>query len=419
MANIKKVFARQILDSRGNPTVEATIVLDNGITASSSCPSGASVGTYEALELRDKDAYKMHGMGVEKAVKTVIEVIGPKLIDVDVKDQKKIDSIMIETDGTENKEKLGSNSILSVSMAVCKAAAISENLPLYKYIAKLCQNNNPLKIPTPLFNILNGGKHAGGNIDFQEFMVIPSKDKPYSEQLEIGVSVYFSLKKILEDKHLPTLVGDEGGFAPTLSDNADGLRLIKDAVDSTTLKYGIDVTPGIDAASNTFYKNSAYVLKGKPNPLSVDELIVYYSALNEAYELTYLEDPFSEDDFNAWEKLAKTLYSQTLIVGDDLVVTNPKRLQMAIDKKAITATIIKLNQIGTVSETIDVVNIARAADIKIIVSHRSGETTDDFVADFAVGVGADMAKFGAPARGERVAKYNRLLKIEEELLINP
>lgn len=424
MAKIKKITVREILDSRGNPTIECTVILEDGKTGTASCPSGVSVGTYEAIELRDNDPQRLHGMGVLKAMENIIQTIAPKLTDIEVTEQGKIDYIMISLDGTKNKEKLGANAILAVSLAVCKAAALSLNTSLYSYIKTLTMeqpSNLPAGrqgetiIPTPIFNIINGGKHAGGNIDFQEFMIIPTMEAAtYSQKLIAAVTIYQTLRKNLAEKRLPTLVGDEGGFAPMLQSNAQALQLIKDAIEEN-YKFGIEIGVGLDVAANTFYKNGSYTIKDSQTPLPSEKMISFYRELQEGFDLLYLEDPLAEDDWDSWTKLNSTISTPTLIVGDDLVVTNLERLQMSIDKKAISAVIVKPNQIGTLTETIDVVKKAKASGIKIVVSHRSGETTDDFIADFAVGIGADFAKFGAPARGERVVKYNRLLKIEEEI----
>ncbi len=415
MAKIKQITASEILDSRGNPTIETTVLLSDNISVSASVPSGASLGTYEALELRDHDLSRFDGMGVKKAIENIENIIAPKLIGMDATKQAQIDQTMITMDGTQNKGKLGANAILSVSIAVCKAAAKSSLLPMFLYLRQFIKHENlALKIPTSLFNILNGGKHAGGNIDFQEFIIIPATSKSYADCLQIGTTVYKSLEKILLEKGLGVLVGDEGGFGPKLATNYDGFLLIKEAIEKTPYKLDFDVFFGLDAAANSFFTNKKYHLRDKSIDYATNDLISYYQELNKQYHLLYLEDGLSEDDWDGWTSLTTKLSQDTLIVGDDLTVTNPYRLQMAIDKKAITGIIIKPNQIGTVIETLAVVEVARAANLKIIVSHRSGETNDDFIADFAVAVSADYVKFGAPARGERVAKYDRLLQIEKQ-----
>lgn len=416
MAIIKRVTAREIIDSRGNPTTECTIILEDTITATASCPSGASTGTHEAVELRDNDQNRYNGKGVLQAVKNINDIIGRVLVGKDTANQKEIDNTIITLDGTPNKAKLGANATLPVSMAVARAQSLSEKIPLFQYIQKITKTEKLQKIPTPLFNILNGGKHAGENIDFQEFMVIPEPGTTFSDGLHRGVLVYNALKKLLGQKNLSTLVGDEGGFGPTLSSNEEALLLLKQATTDAGFEFAQDVFAGLDVASGSFYKDGKYILKENPNGVDANQLIELYNSLNSKYQLLYLEDGLFEDDFDNWAALVNKLNgTPTIVTGDDLLVTNPTRLKTAIDKKSATGILIKLNQIGTVSETINVINMAKQAGIKTIVSHRSGETNDDFIADFAVGVQSDFVKFGAPARGERVAKYNRLLEIESEL----
>lgn len=416
MAKIKQILAREILDSKGNPTIECTVILNDNSTATAACPSGTSVGTYEAVELRDKDTRRFNGLGVLTAIKNIHDFIAPKLVGMDASNQATVDKIMIELDGTQNKSKLGANAMLSVSMAVCKAAAKSSVLPLFLYLKQFLQNSTAsLKIPTPAFNILNGGLHANSGIDFQEFLIIPASSLALSDSIQLGSIMYNSLKKTLVQHNLPTLVGDEGGFGPSLATNIDAFSMLKQAVDSTSYRYGFDVFFGLDAASNNFHKDQQYFLKDRSMPYSSNDFITYYKDLNKQYPLLYLEDPLSEDDWEGWTQITQDLSQNVVIVGDDLTATNSYRLQMALSKKSITGIIIKPNQIGTVIETLAVVEVARQAGLKIIVSHRSGETTDDFIADFSVAVSADYAKFGAPARGERVAKYNRLLQIENQL----
>ncbi|RJQ35711.1 phosphopyruvate hydratase [Candidatus Microgenomates bacterium] len=415
MSKIKLIKAEEILDSRGNPTIETTVVLNDNTTASAACPSGASTGTYEAVELRDKDEKRFRGQGVLKAVDNVQNIIAPKLIGMDPTKQSEIDRAMIDLDGTQNKEKLGANAMLSVSMAVSKAGAKSSMLPLFLYLRQFIRKENlQLKIPTPLFNLINAGKHSDCGLDIQEFIVIPASSRSYSEALSIGASIYKFLKDSLKTNNLSTLVGDEGGFAPKLNNNMEALALLKDAVSLSQHKLGFDVFLGLDAASNSFYKGGQYNIKDKPTSLSSNELITYYDDIRKKFGLLYLEDGLSEDDWEGWTKLSSEFSQNTIVTGDDLTVTNLYRLQMAINKKAISGIIIKPNQIGTVIEALAVVEVARQAGLKIIVSHRSGETNDDFIADFAVAVSADYVKFGAPARGERVAKYNRLLHIEQQ-----
>lgn len=415
MAKIKQIKANIILDSRGNPTIETTVFLTNGVTSVASCPSGASVSSYEAMELKtNNQVFKSEGL--QKAIENIEKIIFPQIANIEVTRQQEIDRTMIELDGTQNKGRLGSNAILSVSMAVCKAAAKSSLLPLFLYLRQFINKQNAqLKLPTPIFNLINGGLHAGGNLDFQEFMVIPATGKSYLEALEIGVNLYKLLKDVLKKKNLQTLVGDEGGYAPNLTTNKDAFSLLTETINGSAYKAGFDVFFGLDAAANNFYHEQHYSLKDKATLFSSTDLISYYEDLNKEFKLLYLEDPLFEDDWDSWTKLLTAISQNTIIVGDDLTATNPYRLQMALDKRAITGIIIKPNQIGTVIEAIAVLEVARAAGLKVIVSHRSGETNDDFIADFAVGVSADYVKFGAPARGERVAKYNRLLEIERQL----
>ncbi len=416
MAKIKQIFAREILNSKGHPTIETTVVLTDGAAGTASSPSGTSAGKYEALEIKDNDEKKFQGFGVNNAILNIEEIISPALTGMDASKQQEIDKKMIDLDGTHNKGRLGANATLSVSMAVAKASARSSVLPLFLYLREYIKKENiPLKIPTPAFNLINGGKHAQGTIDFQEFLLIPATSKSYEESLNIGTSVYFSLKKLLQTNNLSTLVGDEGGFSPAVSANLDALALLKQAIESVNLRVGFDVFLGLDAAANSFFYDQKYHIKDKSTALDVNDIISFYELINKDFHLLYLEDGLSEDDWDGWTKLCSKLSGQMLIAGDDLTVTNPYRLQTALDKKTISGIVIKPNQIGTVIEALAVVEMARQAGLKIIVSHRSGETNDDFIADFAVAASADYVKFGAPVRGERVAKYNRLLQIEKQI----
>lgn len=416
MAKIKQIFAREILNAKGYPTIETTAVLTDGATGTASCPSGTSTGKYEALEIRDNDDKKFQGFGVNNAILNIEEIISPALIGMDAAKQQDIDRKMIDLDGTHNKGRLGANATLSVSMSVAKAAARSSVLPLFLYLREYIKKENiPLKIPTPAFNLINGGKHAKGTLDFQEFLLIPATSKSYEESLNIGTTVYFSLQKLLQTNNLSTLIGDEGGFSPAVSTNLDALLLLKQAIESVNLRVGFDVFLGLDAASNGFFTDQTYHIKDKSIALNTDDIISFYDLVNKDFHLLYLEDGLSEDDWDGWAKLYSKLSGQILIVGDDLTVTNPYRLQTALDKKTISGIVVKPNQIGTVIEALAVVEMARQAGLKIIVSHRSAETNDDFIADFAVAASADYVKFGAPVRGERVAKYNRLLQIEKQI----
>ncbi|OGH24024.1 MAG: phosphopyruvate hydratase [Candidatus Levybacteria bacterium RIFCSPHIGHO2_02_FULL_42_12] len=414
MATIVHISAREILNSKGNPAVEATVILSDGTNGSASCPSGTSVGTYEAMDLKDHDEKRYKGGGVLKAVSNVQTIIAPKLIGVDAAEQSLIDKTMIALDATPNKSNLGANAILPLSIAICKAEAKSLKTPLYQYIQRLSSNTSSLKVPAGLFNLINGGKHAGSNIDFQEFLVIPASSKPFSEALRIAVTIQKALGEILTNNGLPTLVGDEGGFGPKFAKNTEALDMLKESADRADFRFGLDIFFGLDAASSSFKTGNEYKLSDRNALYSTDDLLSYFEQLNSIYHLLYIEDPFGEDDWKGWTSIT-SLIQNAIIVGDDLTATNPFRLQTSLQKKAITGIIIKPNQIGTVMETIAVVEMARLAGIKIIVSHRSGETNDDFIADLAVGIGADYVKFGAPVRGERVAKYNRLLAIEQEL----
>jgi enolase len=418
MAKISNIWAREIIDSRGMPTVEAACQLNTGHLAVSSVPAGASTGTYEALDLRDNDEQRYHGKGVLKAVDNINNLISKTLVGKDPSDQLLIDKTMIELDGSENKSKLGANSILVVSEVVAKSAALANNQPLYYWIANLASQTGisvSLKIPSPVINIISGGLHGAGNLDFQEFHIIPSSSKSYSDGFRMAVEIYGLVKKNLEQKGAIHSVGDEGGYAPNLFTNTEALEILVETIKQTYYRLGRDVLLGLDVAANEIYKNGAYAIKDKTSPMDEANFIDYYKNINEQYHLALLEDPLFEDSWDGWVKLTKLLGDQLIVIGDDLLVTNPKRLEKAIKLKACTGILIKPNQIGTVCETLNVIKMAKDAKMKVNVSHRSGETNDWFIADFAVGVGADYVKFGAPARGERVAKYNRLLSIEKEL----
>ncbi len=418
MAKIVKIWAREILDSRGIPTIESMCQLDSGHVAVSSVPSGASTGTYEALELRDADPQRYKGKGVLKAVDNLNKVLGPAVIGMDPSDQDAIDKKLIALDGTENKTKLGANSILAVSEVVCKTAAMANGMPLYKWIMSLAQKKQipvNLDIPTPLFNMINGGLHGAGNLDFQEFWVIPAKSKTFSEGIQAGVEIYLGLGENLLRRGAIHSVGDEGGYAPNLFTNADALEILVETIRQSSYGLGRDLFLGLDVAANVLYKDGKYVIRDKSAPMDEATLIEYYKELNSNYNLEILEDPLQEDAWSGWRQLSQTIGGQVSIVGDDLLVTNPKRVEKAITEKACNSILVKPNQIGTITETLDVIKKGRDAKWGIIISHRSGETNDSFIADFGVGVDADYVKFGAPARGERVAKYNRLMGIEKEL----
>lgn len=424
MAKIHKIWAREILDSRATPTVEAACQLDNGIIAVASVPSGMSTGSHEALELRDGDATRYWGKGVLKAVSNVNNILGPAVAasQIDVEDQQKLDELLISVDGTENKSKLGANSILAVSEVLLKAAAAAKNIPIYSWVEQLAKAHGitpKVHAPTPLFNMINGGLHGAGNLDFQEFFVIPASSKTYSEGLRVGVEIYMTIGNNLTRRGAIHSVGNEGGYAPNLFTNTDALEILVESIREANYQIGRDVFLGLDVAADTFYKGGVYTIRDKSTPLNETAMIEFYKEVNNMYHLAVLEDPLYEDGWEGWNKLREAFGDQMTIVGDDLLATNPKRVQKAIEQKSCNAILVKPNQIGTITETLNVIKMCRDAGWKIIVSHRSGETNEFLIADFATGVGADYVKFGAPARGERVAKYNRLLSIEAELAMQP
>jgi len=419
MSTIKSVHAREILDSRGNPTIEVDLVTQKGLFRAA-VPSGASTGIYEAVELRDGDKARYLGKGVLKAVKNVNEIIGPKILGLDVTQQEKLDKFMIELDGTENKGKLGANAILGVSLAICKAAAAEKGVPLYRYIADLAGNKN-LVMPVPAFNVINGGSHAGNKLAMQEFMILPVGAPSFKEAIRYGAEVYHNLKLIIKDKYGQdaTNVGDEGGFAPNIQDNKEGLELLKAAIEKAG--YTGKVKIGMDVAASEFFDNGAYDLdfKTKNNDGSLrktgTQLADLYKDFVSHYDIVSIEDPFDQDDYDSYAQLTAAIGKDIQIVGDDLLVTNPKRIKTAVEKKACNALLLKVNQIGTVTESIEAAKAAKAAGWGVMVSHRSGETEDTFIADLVVGLSTRQIKTGAPCRSERLAKYNQLLRIEEEL----
>jgi len=420
---IKSIKAREILDSRGNPTVEVVLITEQGLFQAS-VPSGASKGKYEARELRD-GGKRFQGMGVQKAVNNVNKIIGPRLRGEEVTNQKKIDNLMIKLDGTKNKSKLGANAICGVSMAVCRAGAVAKNFPLYQYIAKLRGVRpgsdsgltlSPLSpMPTPCFNVINGGLHAGNELDFQEFMILP-QTKTFQKSLQIATEIYQELKKIIKEKYIDLAInlGDEGGFAPPVRAPEEAIELILKS--AKNLGYQKKVKIILDVAASQFFVDGKYKIKF--GVFTSEGFLRYYSNLIQKYPILGLEDPFSDDDWQGWQMLienCKLKIENFLVIGDDLLATNPKRIKEAKEKDACNAAIIKPNQVGTITETIEAAKLAKSFGWKIMVSHRSGETNDDFISDLAVGIGADFIKAGAPARGERVAKYNRLLEIENEI----
>ncbi len=415
---IYSISSREILDSRANPTIETTVILTSGYRGVASVASGASVGKHEALELRDGDPKRFGGMGVSRAIEHVHATILPKLRGMDALNQGQIDKTMVDLDGTPNKATLGSNAILSVSLATAVAAANHQRMPLYKYLNVLAGNGKPspmIKMPTPTFNVINGGKHSGGNSDFQEYHIVPATSKSYHDALRMGAEIYHEVKQLLVNRGAVHAVGDEGGFAPNLSTNLDPLELLTEAIRMSPYRFGVDVFFGLDIAASSFKSDRGYQIKDRPVAYRTNEFIDYLKDLHKIYRLLILEDPLGEDDWAGWISITKELGSDMLIVGDDLLTTNPERLQRAISDKACSAILLKPNQIGSLSEFLAVAVLAKKYDVKTIVSHRSGDTTDTFVSDLAVAIQSDYVKFGAPARGERVVKYNRLLQIESEL----
>ena len=412
MSYIAEIFARQILDSRGNPTVEVDVITDDGAFGRAAVPSGASTGVHEAVELRDGDKSVYVGKGVLKAVQNVNDEIAPELVGYDVADQTGIDALMIGLDGTENKSKLGANAMLAVSMAVAKAAAEEAALPLFRYVG----GTNAKTLPVPMMNILNGGAHADNKIDFQEFMVMPVGATSFSEGLRWGVEIFHALKTVLKKKGYSTNVGDEGGFAPNIGSNEEAIDTVMEAINAAGYKAGEQVFIAMDAANSELYKNGKYIFHKSDNKsLSSDELVKYWENWVRQYPIVSIEDGMAEDDWEGWAALTQAIGSKCQLVGDDLFVTNVTRLKQGIDKKIANGLLVKVNQIGTITETINAVTMAQHGGYNTIVSHRSGETEDTTIADLAVATNAGQIKTGAPARTDRVAKYNQLRRIEEEL----
>lgn len=412
MSTIIDVFAREILDSRGNPTVECEVTLESGAFGRAAVPSGASTGEHEALELRDGGTRYM-GKGVLKAVQNINDTIAPRLIGEDALDQAYVDSIMLALDGTENKDVLGANAILGVSMALARAAADFLGLPLYQYLG----GPNARVLPTPMMNILNGGSHADNNVDLQEFMIFPLGAKSFSEALQMGVEVFHNLKSVLKEKGMNTAVGDEGGFAPNLKSNEEAIQVIIEAADRTPYKMGKDLFIALDVAASEFYdsKTGKYNLASENKTLTADEMTEMYASWIEKYPIASIEDGLDENDWEGWKKLTAKLGDKVQLVGDDLFVTNPKLLQKGIDEAAANSILIKLNQIGSVTETLDAIELAKLNGFSAVVSHRSGETSDTFIADLAVATGTGQIKTGSASRSDRISKYNQLLRIEEAL----
>ncbi len=413
--NIKKIQAREILDSRGNPTVETMVTLEDGSVGVAGVPSGASTGTYEAVELRD-GAKRYGGKGVLKAIKNVNTIIAQSLVGKNALDQRKIDEIMLKLDGTTNKKKLGANAILSVSLAVAQAVSVSLRTPLYKYLRQQYSLKEKIwRMPIPMMNILNGGRHADNGLGIQEFMIIPL-NKKFSERVRMGSEIFHSLARILSEKGYHTSVGDEGGFAPELANNERALKLIIQAIETSGYVPGKNVFIGLDVAASEFYKNGKYYFENQKEGLAPDKLLKIYNTWVNKYPILSIEDGLAEDDWENWAKLTKQLGKKVKLIGDDLFVTNVKRLKRGIEEKVANAILIKPNQIGTLSETIDTILLAKKNGYGVAISHRSGETTDTFIADLAVAVNAEFLKTGSLCRSERVEKYNRVMKIESEVL---
>jgi len=417
MSAIKKIKAREILDSRGNPTVEVEVELESGVKAVAAVPSGASTGIYEALELRDKNPRRYKGLGVLSAVENVNTKISEVIVGMESLEQVKIDKKMIELDATENKTNLGANAILGVSLAVARASALEKNIPLYKYIAQTFKFPAKFKLPIPMFNIVNGGMHSDSGLSIQEYKLVPNGIKTFKEQLRAGSEVFHALKDILAEGDYSVGVGYEGGFAPRLENNAKPLEMINKAIESAGYEPGEQLNIGIDSAASSFFneKENQYIFKPENAVLSREMLVNIYNEWIQKYNVISIEDGLNENDWEGWRAMNEKIGGKTMLIGDDLLVTNVKRVKTAIEEKACNAVLIKVNQIGTLTETIECIKLTKKNGMKTVISHRSGETTDDFISDLAVGTGAEYMKSGSLSRGERICKYNRLLRIEEEL----
>ncbi len=415
MAVIQGIYAREVLDSRAIPTIEATLWLDSGQIVATSVPSGTSVGKYEAHELRDKDPNHMAGRGVLQAVNNINTVIAPQIIGKDPSQQEEIDTLLTQLDGTEDKSKLGANAILAVSQAVLKAGALKQNLPLYYYVLEKYQLTNSLTMPSCIYTMVNGGAHGADNLDLQEFDIIPATHIDFNTSLNMAVTFYHKLDEILAMKGAIHSTGIIGGFTPNLYNNSDVFEILIEAVKATPYTFAQDLFFGIDAEANELFENGKYKLKDRQQPYSSQEMLEYYKRLRNLYHVFYIEDPFHDDDLDSWKQMTAEMGETTKVVGDSFLATNLKKTEQAIANKTCNTLMVKPNQIGTISEVVEVIRHAKAAGWQVIVSHRSGETNDDIIADFAVGVGAEYTKFGPPNRGERVAKYNRLLQIAHEI----
>ncbi|RUO68742.1 phosphopyruvate hydratase [Idiomarina ramblicola] len=415
MSNIVKVIGREIMDSRGNPTVEADVYLESGHMGRAAAPSGASTGSREALELRDGDKSRYLGKGVETAVSNINGAIAEALSGIDATNQDAVDNIMLKLDGTDNKEKLGANAILAVSLAVAKAAALSKGIELYEHIANLNNTSGKYSMPLPMMNILNGGEHADNNVDIQEFMIQPVGAESFKEGLRMGAEVFHALKKVLQKRGLSTAVGDEGGFAPNLASNEEALQIIVEAVENAGYKMGSDITLALDCAASEFYRDGKYELSGEGKSFTAEEFADYLAELCDRYPIISIEDGLDESDWDGWKVLTEKLGSKVQLVGDDLFVTNTRILKEGIDKSIANSILIKFNQIGSLTETLAAIAMAREAGYSAVISHRSGETEDATIADLAVGTAAGQIKTGSLCRSDRVAKYNQLLRIEGDL----
>lgn len=421
MLKIKKIHAYEIIDSRGFPTIEGKLILDSGQEVVSSVPAGTSIGKYEALELRDNDKTRFDGMGVLQAVSYINDLLGPKLIGVSPSKIADIDKWLGQADATKNKSKLGANTCLTISQLVAKAGAVEQGVPLFQYLnalfTLLFKSQIKLeKIPTPIFNMINGGKHANNNLDFQEFQMIPSSSYNFTQAYRMGVEFFHELAKVLTYRNANISVGEEGGFTPNFTTNFDALEVLTETVSQKKYQLGVDVFLGLDIAASHFHKEDSYEIKDKVHPLKTSDYFDFIKDLLQRYSPIILEDPLDQDDWDSWNKLNALISKETYLVGDDLLATNKERLMKAIKEKTCSAILVKPNQIGTVTETLEVIDIARKNNFNYIISHRSGETNDSFIADLSVAVQSDFVKFGAPSRGERVAKYNRLWEIEREKL---
>lgn len=421
MAKIKSIHAYEIIDSRGFPTLEGKLLLDNGLEVVSSVPAGTSIGKYEALELRDNDKTRFEGMGVSQAVIYINDLLAPKLVGVSPSKIADIDHWLVQADGTKNKSRLGANTCLLISQLIVKGAAKEQGVSLFRYLNALYtllfkSQIKIEKIPTPIFNVMNGGKHANNNLDFQEFQIIPSSSYNFASAYQMGVEFFHELSKVLAYRNANISVGEEGGFTPNFTTNFDALEVMNETISQKKYQLGVDVFLGLDIAASHFYKEDSYIIKDKAHPLKISDYLEFIKDLLKKYSPLVLEDPLDQDDWSSWTKLNSEISKETYLVGDDLLATNKERLMRAIKEKTCSTILVKPNQIGTITETLEVIDIARKNNFNYILSHRSGETNDTFIADFAVAVQSDFTKFGAPSRGERVAKYNRLWEIEREEL---